>query len=81
MLGAAMDLAAEFQAIGSAFSEHQAGSTFTCRRRYGGSRSRESATGSADDFLQEILSVLEDALSPDCFADAQEALMGEFGEE
>jgi hypothetical protein len=34
-----------------------------------------------DQFLQEILALLEGALSPDCFASARSALMDEFGEE
>ena len=81
ILGSAMDLAAEFQAIGSAFSDikqevlsHIGGATAAVDREKVQQEAR-------DDFLQEILSVLEDGLSPDCFADAQEALMGEFGEE
>ena len=80
MLGAAMDLAAEFQAIGSEFSDikqevlsHVGGAAAAVDREKVQQEAR-------DDFLQEILSVLEDSLSPDCFADAQEALMEEFGE-
>ncbi len=80
-LGADMETAAELQAIGSAFADikqealsHVAGAAAAIDREKVQQEAR-------DDLLQEIVSVLEGALSPGCFADAREALMEEFGEE
>jgi len=76
-----METAAELQAIGSAFADikqealsHVAGAAAAIDREKVQQEAR-------DDLLQEIVSVLEGALSPGCFADAREALMEEFGEE
>ena len=81
VLGAAMETAAELQAIGSALADikqealsHVAGVAAAVDRE----KVQQEARA---DFLREILSLLEDALSPGCFEDAQEALMEEFGEE
>ena len=81
MLGAAMDVASEFQAIGSEFSDIKQ-EVLSHVGSASAAVDREKVQQEArDDFLQEILSVLEDSLSPECFADAQEALMEEFGAE
>ncbi|MBS1164374.1 MAG: hypothetical protein H6R00_399 [Proteobacteria bacterium] len=81
VLGADMETAAELQAIGSALSDIK----LEALSHVGGAAAavdREKVQQEArDEFLQEILAVLEEALSPDCFAKAQEALLAEFGEE
>ena len=80
-LGAAMETAAELQAIGSALADikqeallHIGDAAATIDRENLQQEAR-------DEFLHEILSLLEDALSPGCFAAAQEALTEEYGEE
>ena len=80
-LGAAMETAAELQAIGSAFADmkqealsHVAGAALAVDREKVQQEAR-------DDYLREILSLLEETLSPGCFEDAKEALMAEFGED
>lgn len=81
LLGAPMDTAAELQAIGSALTDikhealsHVGGAAANVDRE----RIQQEAR---DEFLQEVLNVLEEALSPGCYASAREALMEEFGEE
>lgn len=80
-LGADMETASELQAISAALTDikqealSHIGSAAT-------EIDREKVQQEArDEFLREILAVLEDALSPSCFAEAQEALLQEFGEE
>ena len=74
-----METAAELQAIGSALVDIKqeallhVGSAATELGR------EKLQLEARDELLQEILSLLEDALSPVCFADAQEALMEEYG--
>ena len=80
-LGAGMETAAELQAIGSTLSDikqealSHVGGTGTAVDR---EKLQLEARG---ELLREIVSLLEDALSPGCFADAHEALMEEYGEE
>ena len=80
-LGAAMETAAELQAIGSALADIKQ----EALSQIGGAAAkldREKLQLEArDEFLHEILLLLEDALSPGCFAAAQEALTEEYGEE
>ena len=80
-LGAAMETAAELQAIGSKLADikqevlsHIGGAAATFDRE-------KLQLEARDEFLHEILSLLEDALSPSCFAAVQEALTEEYGEE
>ena len=80
-LGAAMETAAELQAIGSALADikqealsHIGGAAATLDRE-------KLQLEARVEFLHEILSLLEDALSPGCFAAVQEALTEEYGEE
>lgn len=81
VLGADMEAAAELQAIGSALSDIKLEVLF----HVGGAAAavdREKVQQEArDEFLQEVLAALEETLSPSCFAEAQEALQAEFGEE
>lgn len=81
LLGAPMETAAELQAISSALTDikqealsHVGGVAANVDREKVQQEAR-------DEFLQEILNVLEEALSPGCYASAREALMEEFGEE
>ena len=80
-LGASMETAAKLQAIGSALADIKlvalthVGSTVAAIDR------EKVQRETRDGFLREILSLLEEALSPVCFSDAQEALREEFGEE
>ena len=76
-----METAAELQAIGSALADikqealsHIGGAAATLDRE-------KLQLEARDEFLHEILSLLEDALSPGCFAAVQEALTEEYGEE
>ena len=79
-LGANMETAAELQAIGSALADIKT----EALTQVGGAAAeidREKIQQEArDDLLREIISLLENALSPGCFADAQEVIMEEFGE-
>ena len=79
-LGANMETAAELQAIGSALADIK----LEALTQVGGAAAaidREKVQQEArDDLLREIISLLADALSPGCFADAQEVLIEEFGE-
>jgi Histidine kinase-, DNA gyrase B-, and HSP90-like ATPase len=81
LLGAPMETAAELQAISSALTDIKQEALF----HVGGAAAnvdREKVQQEARDvFLQEILKVLEEALSPGCYASARGALMEEFGEE
>ena len=79
-LGADMETAAELQAIGSRLADIK--QVVLCKI---GSvvleQDREKLQQEArDGILQEVLTVLEEALSPSCFADAQDAILEEFGE-
>jgi peptide subunit release factor 1 (eRF1) len=76
-----METAAELQAIGSALTDikqealsHVAGAAASVDREKVQQETR-------DTFLQEVLKVLEEALSPSCYASARGALVEEFGEE
>ena len=76
--GADMETAAQLQAIGSAFTDirqealsHVANSV--------SSTDREKVQQEArDEFLEEILLLLEEALSPGCFAEVRQAIADEF---
>jgi len=81
LLGAPMETAAELQAISSALTDikqealsHVGGAAANADRE----KIQQEAR---DEFLQEVLNVLEEALSPGCYASAQEALIERFGEE
>ncbi len=74
LLGATMETAAELQSIGSALADIKQ-EALTRIGNAVASDDREKVQQEArDDLLQEILEVLEGALSPACFAEAQEAL-------
>ena len=81
LLGAPLETAAELQAISSALTDIKQEALL----HVGGAAAdvdREKIQQEArDEFLQEILNVLENALSPGCYASAREALVEEFGEE
>ena len=80
-LGAAMETAAELQAISSALVDIKQEALLHIGDATA-ARDREKLQLEArDEFLKEILSLLEDTLSPGCFAAAQEALTEEYGEE
>jgi hypothetical protein len=69
------------QAIGSVFSDIKQ-EALSHLGEAAASNDRERIQQEArDEFLQENLQVLENALSPECFASAREALIEEFGEE
>lgn len=81
LLGAPMETAAELQAIGSALTDikqealsHVGGAAASVDREQVQQEAR-------DEFLKEILNLLEEVLSPDCYATAREALLAEYGEE
>lgn len=81
ILGATMETTAELQSIGSALADIKQ-EALTRIGNVVASDDREKVQQEArDDFLQEILVVLEEALSPDCFVEAQGVLMEEFGDE
>jgi hypothetical protein len=80
-LGADLETAAELQAIGSAFADikqealsHVGGAAATIDRERIQQETR-------DEFLKEIIVLLENSLAPDCFAAARSTLLQEFGVE
>ena len=80
-LGAAMETAAELQAIGSALADIKQEALLHIGDAAAAIDREKLQLEARDEFLHEILSLLEDALSPGCFAAAQEALTEEYGEE
>ena len=78
-LGAAMETAAELQAIGSALADIKQEALSHVGDAVAALDREKLQLEARDELLQEILSLLEDALSPVCFADAQEAFMEEYG--
>lgn len=81
LLGAPMETAAELQAIGSALADvkqealsHVAAAAASVDREQIQQETR-------DEFLKEILRLLEETLSPNCYATAREALLAEYDEE
>ena len=78
-LGAAMETAAELQTIGSALVDIKQEALSHVGNAAAELDREKLQLEARDELLQEILSLLEDALSPVCFADAQEALMEEYG--
>ena len=78
VLGADMETAAQLQAIGSAFTDirqealsHVASSVSAIDREKVQQETR-------DEFLEEILVLLEDVLSPGCYAEVRDAIVNEF---
>jgi hypothetical protein len=80
-LGADMETAAELQAIGSSFADIKQELLSHVGAGMAGIDREKVQQETRDEFLREILSVLEDALSPGCYAAALEALTEEFGDE
>ena len=78
-LGAAMETAAELQAIGSALADIKQEALSHVGDAVAVLDREKLQLEARDELLQEILSLLEDALSPVCFADAQEAFMEKYG--
>ncbi len=81
LLGASLETAAELQAIASSLTDikhealaHVGNAAATIDREKIQQETR-------DDFLQEVLVLLEDSLSPNCYSDAYESLMQEYGDE
>ena len=79
-LGADMETAAELQAIGSRLADIKQVALLRIGNTVAEQDRERLQQEARDGFLQEVLTVLEDGLSPSCFADAQDALMEEFGE-
>lgn len=80
-LGADMETAAQLQSIGSAFADIKQEALTHVGGAAAGLDREKVQQEARDEFLQEILAVLEDALSPACYASAREALMEQFGDE
>jgi molecular chaperone HtpG len=80
-LGADLETAAELQAIGSAFADIKQEALSHVATESAEIDREKLQQETRDEFLQEVLALLESALSPDCFASARSALMDEFGEE
>jgi hypothetical protein len=80
-LGADLETAAELQAIGSELVDikQQALSHVGTASEQADREQIQQET--RDEFLQEILLALEQALSPACYASAREALIEQFGED
>ena len=76
-----METAAELQAIGSALTDIKLVALTHVGSAVAAIDREKVQRETRDGFLREILSLLEEALSPACFSDAQEALREEFGEE
>ena len=81
ILGADMETAAELQAIGSRLADlKQEALSHVASAVHGADR--ESIQEEArDEFLDEVLVLLEDVLSPGCYAEVHEALLEEYGGE
>ena len=79
-LGADMETATELQAIGSRLADIKQDALLRIGNTVAEQDRERLQQAARDDFLQEVLTVLEDALSSSCFADAQDVLMIEFGE-
>ena len=80
-LGASMETAAELQAIGSALTDIKVEALTHVGSAVAAIDREKVQRETRDNFLKEILLLLEEALSPGCFSDAQEAIKEEFGEE
>ena len=80
-LGAADETAAELQAIGSAFADIKQEALSQIAVDSAAVDREKVQQEARNDLLLEILSLLEEALSPGCFEEAQEALVDEFGED
>ena len=80
-LGASMETATKLQAIGSALADIKLEALKHVGSAVAAIDREKVQRETRDDFLREILSLLEEALSPACFSDAQEALKEEYGEE
>jgi len=79
-LGADLETAAELQAIGSALADiKQEALSHVVSAAAGIDRERVQQE-TRDEFVKEVLVLLENALAPDCFAAARSALMEEYGE-
>lgn len=80
VLGADMEVASELQAIGSALADIK----LEALSHVGGAAAaidREKVQQEArDDFLKEIVAILEAELSTVCFAEVREVLLANFGE-
>lgn len=81
LLGAPMETAAELQAINSALTDIKQEALSHVGGAAAGVDREKVQQEARDEFLQEILNTLEEALSPGCYASAREALMEEFGED
>lgn len=80
LLGAPMEAAAELQAINSALIDIKQEALSHVGGVATGVDREKVQQEARDEILLEILTVLEQVLSPGCYAEAQEALMEEFGE-
>ena len=81
MAAAPMETAAELQAISSALIDIKQEALFHVAGAAAHVDREKVQQEARDAFLQEVLKVLEEALSPSCYASARGALMEEFGEE
>ena len=75
-----METAAQLQAIGSEFADIKQEALSHVANAASKVDREEVQQEAKDEFLEEILLVLENALSPGCFAEAREILVDKFGD-
>lgn len=80
-LGADMQTAAELQALGSEFADIKQEALAHLGEKSTQVDREKVQQEARDEFLREILALLEDSLSPACFAAARDALIEKYGEE
>ena len=81
MLGSDMETAAQLQAIGSGFADIKQEALSHVASVASAVDREEVQQEARDELLEEILLVLENALSPGCFAEAREILVDKFGDD
>ena len=81
VLGADMETAAQLQAIGSEFADIKQEALSHVANAASEVDREEVQQEAKDEFLEEILLVLENTLSPGCFAEAREILVDKFGDD
>ena len=78
MLGADMETAAQLQAIGSGFADiRQEALSHVATIAHAADREKIQDEA-REEFLDEVLLLLEDVLSPECYAEVQETLLEEY---
>ena len=81
ILGASMETIAELQAVSAGLADIKQAALAQVANTAAALDREEIQQGVRQEFLQEILLILEESMSPTCFSEAEEILMDEYGEE